>query len=498
MLFGVRGQYMNKNKLYLILTYLIMIFVLIISYVFTSKKVLEPEINDSNKTIYLGYENYQIECTKLLPDTILTFKSSNEEIAMVDEIGLVRPVSTGIVDIYIKIKQKRKTYNFKATITICDPYILISNKISEIIRTDNYKFQIETKGLRNPDIIWSVSDDSIGVINPDNGIFYAKDVGQIIVTAQDRNSQATSVCYVDVIKIPFRIADKSDEYWCGVSYKLKTEGTDALVDWSVSDSEVASIDKEGIFFAKKEGNVTITALDTSSGEISSYRVTTKDIEESPVEIFDIATNRNNEAWIIGIKDKSYSEIKIPVKYNGIDIVGLSFTGACEPQITKIIIPSNIKHIAEESLSYSENLESIVIQDRDSRLNFCLASDCKKLIEYITPYKCEIRYFDYSFYNNISLKKIVLHEDAQLGILMFGGVDLKGFIIEELEVVITNSVNKLIEMFGYVVNLKITIPANVTYIDPGCFSVCKYVVIYTPKNSVAEQYAKENGIPYVNY
>ena len=43
---------------------------------------------------------------------------------------------------------------------------------------------------------------------------------------------------------------------------------------------------------------------------------------------------------------------------------------------------------------------------------------------------------------------------------------------------------------------ITIPSSVVQIDNNPFADCADVTIYAPSNTFAEQYAKENGIPFI--
>jgi len=398
-----------------------------------------------------------------------------------------------------------KTYTSKIAITVKNPYVIITNKVTSLEVGEPFHFRVNAIGLKNPDIVWKISDEKIGSIDIDTGEFLPKQAGQVKITAKDKNSGKTSVCYLEVIKpdISFGITNKVEEQWCNVSYKFKTRKAEK-VSWSVSDTSMASINKDGVFVAKKVGTVTITAENTDTGEKISFEIKTKDIDESPVEIFDIAINDSSDgtyqgaACILGIKDKSYSEIKIPEKINGIDIKTIAIEAfAGEHQLKKVIIPASIEVVGDNAFYVCDNLESIVIQDRGTSLVFDLGSvaDCKNMTEFITPYECKIGFGAYCFSGNISLKSIILPEGTiALGYGMFGDSDR----LSELEVVIPNSLTYLGEIFGYVKNLKIVIPASVTEIAPGIFTGCKNVVIYTPKNSTAEQFARDNDIPYENY
>ena len=45
-------------------------------------------------------------------------------------------------------------------------------------------------------------------------------------------------------------------------------------------------------------------------------------------------------------------------------------------------------------------------------------------------------------------------------------------------------------------LQITIPKSVVHIGASAYTGCKNLTIHTPAGSYAEQYAKENNIPFV--
>ena len=66
------------------------------------------------------------------------------------------------------------------------------------------------------------------------------------------------------------------------------------------------------------------------------------------------------------------------------------------------------------------------------------------------------------------------------------------------VVIPNGVEEIKKMaFGDCVNLEmITIPKTVEIIGEAVFENCKNLTIHAPAGSYAEQYTKENNIPFV--
>ncbi|ABX43584.1 leucine-rich repeat domain-containing protein [Lachnoclostridium phytofermentans] len=82
--------------------------------------------------------------------------------------------------------------------SVKQPYILISNKISDITEGKTYQFTAKSVGLESTDIVWWVSNKELASINYYTGYFIAKNPGKIKVTAKDRKSGKISACYVDI------------------------------------------------------------------------------------------------------------------------------------------------------------------------------------------------------------------------------------------------------------------------------------------------------------
>lgn len=381
-------------------------------------------------------------------------------------------------------------------------YILISNKKSEMWLREHYDFKVKSVGLKNTDIIWWVSDKSIGTIDSDTGRFYAKKEGTVKVTAKDRNSGKISVCYVNVIKKeqPFEILNPLDEFWCGVSYDFEMKDRDAKnIIWCVTDPDLATIDQDGIFLGKKQGEVTVIAVDLENKLVTSCKVKLKDIEETPVEAFNIEIHKidgtnEEEVIIMSIKDTSYIDIKIPAYYEGKKIAYLNWeVFSNHKRIRTLIIPDNIRVIPDAAGLGNSDLETFVILDRSNNALFgapVLAGT--KLKEFIVPYNCKLSLWGGTFCNNKYLERVIIPNDT--------GFDWGVFmVLHDLEIRFPGTINKLgMEIFSECKNITLIIPETITVIDKNFIYDCENVTIITPKGSVAEQYALKNKFKVINY
>ena len=160
-------------------------------------------------------------------------------------------------------------------------------------------------------------------------------------------------------------------------------------------------------------------------------------------------------------------------------------------ICSVIVPLGVKKIKKNAFYGCKKLKEIVLPESITNIGESAFDGCSLIEEIIIPNKVKsivIR----TFSGCQNLKKITLPKGiTSFGYEAFYGCKNLGcFTINE-------GVTKIGEgCFSWCDNLNITIPNSVTDIDHYAFSHCENLTIHSPAGSYAEQYAKENNIPFV--
>jgi hypothetical protein len=153
-----------------------------------------PSVTKSNVTLYPNYKTYQITFNHLDKSATIVYKTSNSDYAKVNKKGVVTPVAAGKATITAIVKQNSKTYSLKVFVTVKNPSITLTDKVSKLGISDSFTFKAKTYGI-NSKVVWSVSNTNIGTIDS-KGNFSPKSYGEVIVTATV--GDITAQCLVTV------------------------------------------------------------------------------------------------------------------------------------------------------------------------------------------------------------------------------------------------------------------------------------------------------------
>ncbi len=221
-------------------------------------------------------------------DAAVTWRSSDEEIATVDQNGVVTAIHEGTATIYVSASNGQ-TVECAVTVTpAVVPVISISlsntellmrvghtSELLEIVRPDN---------ATDKRVTWRSADESIASVN-DKGIVTANAIGTttIIVTSV-YDPSITAECKVivgdesDISAVTKITVDPTELSLIeGDTYKLTatvtpTTATDKSVTWKSSDRAVATVDENGVVTAVSEGTATIY-VSSSNGLTVECKVT---------------------------------------------------------------------------------------------------------------------------------------------------------------------------------------------------------------------------------
>ncbi len=157
----------------------------------SSVLTLVPETGVSKKTLYLGYQDYQIGITKLKKNAVVTYVSDDPAIAEVSEDGVVRAKGVGKTSIHIQVIQDTAVYQLQNDITVKKPYVKIVTQDKKVPVGQSIELKANKYGTKSS-VTWRVSDQNIAVIDK-NHVLLAKKRGTVTVTVKTKDGLTAKV-----------------------------------------------------------------------------------------------------------------------------------------------------------------------------------------------------------------------------------------------------------------------------------------------------------------
>ncbi len=236
-------------------------------------------------------------------DPGLTWTSDNEEVATVDENGLVTAVSVGEANITATaVDGSGVTATCKVTVT---PKLVTSVTLNKNELTIEKSFTAQLTATVAPDdadnlgLTWTSNNEEVATVD-ENGQVTAVGVGEANITATAADgSGVTATCKVTVSPklVTSVILDESEltiekNFTEQLTATVAPDDADNLsLTWTSDNEEVATVDENGLVTAVGEGTATITATaNDGSGVAASCVVTVTfidgiaDIETSKVTV----------------------------------------------------------------------------------------------------------------------------------------------------------------------------------------------------------------------
>ena len=164
-----------------------------------AQTILKPTVTITQKTLYVGYQNYTIKFKNLSKYATVAYKSSRNTIATVSSKGLIKPMKAGTATITTTVKQGGVTYSSQIKVTVKNPYVSITNLVKEIKVGTTYTFNSKAYGINSESLIWTSSNSRVATIGGTTGIFYAKSKGNTTITLKDTATGTKKEILVKVI-----------------------------------------------------------------------------------------------------------------------------------------------------------------------------------------------------------------------------------------------------------------------------------------------------------
>ncbi len=154
----------------------------------------EASLNKKSFNI-LTRRTFDLDVANAPKDAVITWKSSNPAVAVVDDFGVVTGITKGEAKIICEVTAAGKTQKLTATARVRKPAVKIEiiNKIEELEWGKEYDLNRNlTPGRSNDVTTWTSSDETIATVDND-GVVEALADGTVIITATTMSGKTDSV-----------------------------------------------------------------------------------------------------------------------------------------------------------------------------------------------------------------------------------------------------------------------------------------------------------------
>lgn len=204
----------------------------------------------------------------------------------------------------------------------------------------------------------------------------------------------------------------------------------------------------------------------------------RDIPYNQVGDFEYIVLNDGTAEIVGYSGND-ANLSIPAELNGVLVTSIGYEAFYNcPSLVSVTIPEDVTYIGIGAFRYCNHLTSIVIPHGVTVINFTTFCGCSSLTSITIP-DSVTSIEKYAFDNCRSLTSIVLPDSVTS--------------IDEYAFAYCDSLTSVI-LHEFVT--KIAEDRNDTPPNETAFANCPNLTLTVCPGTIAEQYAKDSGIPYV--
>ena len=268
-------------------------------------------------------------------DKTITWRSSNYNVADVDDEGKITGIEAGTATITAETANGRIA---SCVVTVTSTGQTQTTQLTDISlditgitmkKNDEQKLNVifEPENAENQNVVWSSSDDSIAIVNA-YGLVKAKNIGTATITVETEDGKIKKTCVVEVedeVKVTDIIINKETATIIkGRSIEIKAEvvpenATNKDIEITISDESIISMSPVGVK-GLKVGTATITFMVSRSEEdggniTKTCTIVVQDVPEDKVyvdsPVYEV-DNENNE--ITGVNNETtVEELKEQIK-----------------------------------------------------------------------------------------------------------------------------------------------------------------------------------------
>ena len=212
------------------------------------------------------------------------YASSNEQVATVDESGLVLGVSKGNVTITVNLVDD-KTISSSVTLEVVE-HIVINVESISVSGTSNITVSGSSQltvtynptNATNKGVDYVSMDDSIASVST-SGVVIGVGVGEVVIKVILKDDETIfdtitinvtpAIVYPTTIEVTREDGEEIDTAYVDTSVQyiatVKPNGANQNVTWHVSDEEIATVDSEGVVTFYYEGELALTIIASAKG-----------------------------------------------------------------------------------------------------------------------------------------------------------------------------------------------------------------------------------------
>ena len=233
----------------------------------------------------------------------VTWESSDESVATVDENGLVTGKSAGSATVTVRTEEGGYTaqcmVNVEGDETVAVTGVRLDNTGITVGVGGTWQLNatVEPEDAENKSVTWESSDESVATVD-ENGLVTGKSAGSATVTVRTVDGGYTAQCSVTVegeetvLPTGVTLSHTTLNMQVGEEAQLiatvqPADATDKSITWESNAPETVSVDSEGRLTAHKAGTAVITAR-TVNGFSAFCMVTVEEDDEPEIPVTGIS------------------------------------------------------------------------------------------------------------------------------------------------------------------------------------------------------------------
>ena len=268
-------------------------------HIYSLEKPQSVSIDKANENLFVGMKmTLKATIKPVYVDNTIVWTSSDTDVAIVSEEGIVMAKEVGTTVI------TAKTHNgitATCTISVMQPVtsIALSDETASLYvgETKTLTATVTPTNASNTELVWESSNTSVADVSSE-GVVTTKKSGSctITCTAADGSGIKTT-CSITVKQPPITLSDATALLWVGETKKITATtfffpffASNYTVEWSSSDTKVATVSTEGEITAKGKGTCTITCTAAEKTDYKAICEITVKQQVKSIALSDVTTS----------------------------------------------------------------------------------------------------------------------------------------------------------------------------------------------------------------